>query len=187
VIFYDCLSNIHTAKENDNVQMRDILDCLTEINVKAGTSCIVVHHFGKPGENSQDNRYRTRGASSIMDWGVTSMGFIVKPHETKTLRLLEFYKVRDGKKPKPILLERDENFLLTITDEGTLCSPAKVKEILESLGGMVDRQATLIQAIMDEVKCGRRSAVTYIHRAVEMGSIKEKNEGVGKSKSYELD
>ncbi|RJR35115.1 MAG: hypothetical protein C4576_25500 [Desulfobacteraceae bacterium] len=186
VILYDCLSNIHAAKENDNQQMREVLDSLTDVNIKAGTSCIVIHHFGKPGEGMQENRYRTRGASSIMDWGVTSMGFIVKPHETKTLRQLEFYKVRDGKKPKPILLEQDENFLLSIADEGTLCSPVRVREILKGMGGEAERQKVLIEAIMKQVNCSGRSAATYIRRAVEMKEIKEVNPGNGRPKSYVL-
>ena len=41
----------------------------------------------------------------------------MKSNEHKILRQLEFIKVRDGAMPKPLLLERDENFLLDITDE----------------------------------------------------------------------
>lgn len=183
VIFYDCLSSIHTAKENDNIQMRDILDTLSDINAQAGTSCILIHHYGKPSEG-MDSRYRTRGASSIMDWAVTAIGYNTKPHETKVLRELQFNKVRDGRVPKPLLLERDENFLLSIADEGTLCSPTRVREILKNMGGEVEKQSEFIKAIMTETQCSPRSAVSYLKRAVEMGEIREQSQGNGRAKSY---
>lgn len=185
VIFYDCLSNLHAAKENDNIQMRDILDSLTEINAILGTSCVVIHHFGKPTEG-QGNAYRTRGASSIIDWAVTAAAFIAKPHESKILRQLEFFKVRDGAVPKPLLLERDEDFLLSVTDEDTLCPASKVKEILQDLGGSVDFQRPLVEAIMEEASCSNRSARTYLKRAVEMKVIRTQNSGQGKRKAYHV-
>lgn len=184
VIFYDCLSNFHTMDENKNIAMREILDTFTEINIKAGTSCIVIHHFGKPTEG-QKNRYRIRGAQSIMDWAFTAMGFMAKAHESRILRTLEFFKVRDGATPKPMLLDRDENFLLIPIEEDTLCPPAKVREILQDLGGEVEKQGDLIKAIMNEVDCCPRSAKTYIHRAVEMKTITERSKGMrGYAKGY---
>lgn len=188
VIIYDCLSNLHTAKENDNVAMRDILDTLTEINTDLQTSCIVIHHFGKPGpdSNGDDVRYRTRGASSIMDWAVTAMAYTVKSHESKTLRQLQFLKVRDGAVPKPMLLERDENFCLEVTDDGTLCSPAMVRDLLEDLGGRVESQGELIRAIMQKASCSPRSAKSFIYRAIEFRMIRELPGQTPQSKVYEV-
>lgn len=185
VIIYDCLANLHSSDENDNMAMRTVLDTLSEVNAKLGTSCILIHHFGKPTEG-RENRYRTRGAQSIVDWAVTAAGFFAKPHENRTLRILEFFKVRDGVRPNPITLERDESFLLTPADEDTLCPPRRVKEILESLGGQVDKQMELKKAIMEETGCSPRSAVDYIHKAVEQGVIQEKANGNGRAKSYRL-
>ncbi len=185
VLVYDCLSNLHSSDENKNMAMREVLDSLTEVNAKCGTSCILIHHFGKPSEG-QANRYRTRGAQSIIDWAVTAAGFINKPHEHRVLRTLEFFKVRDGAMPKPLLLERDENFLMTRIEEDTLCPPHKVKEILEDMGGEVDRQGTLVQAITQEVGCSPRSARTFIKRAAEMKVITGKTRGNGHAKGYLL-
>lgn len=185
VIIYDCLSNLHTSDENKNIAMREVLDSLTEVNAKVGTSCILIHHFGKPTEG-QKNKYRTRGAQSIMDWAVTAMGFMAKSHESRVLRILEFFKVRDGAIPKPIILERDKNFLLAPVEEDTLCPPAKVREILEALGGHVSKQGTLIDAIILETDCSPRSAKTFIHRAVEMKFIAEKSKGNGYAKMYSI-
>ena len=184
VIIYDCLSNLHSGKENDNIQMRDVLDSLTEINAKIGTSCILIHHFGKPSEVASKNAYRTRGASSIMDWAVTAMAYTAKKHESKVLRQLEFTKVRDGPIPKPFLLERDEDFLLKIIHEDTMCPPHEVKEVLEDLGGSVNKQNILLNAIMEHAGCSNRSAKSFIHRAVELGEISERYAGPGKPKGY---
>lgn len=184
VIIYDCLSNIHSAKENDNIQMREILDSLTEVNAILNTTCIVIHHFGKPSEGQQGNTYRTRGASSIMDWAVTAMAYTSKPNEHKILRQLEFLKVRDGPVPKPLLLERGQDFLLSIIDEGTLCSPVKVKEILMRLGGEVDCQSKFVKAIQEEAGCSPRSARSFIYRAIQMKEILEMDNGQGKAKKY---
>lgn len=185
VVIYDCLSNLHSKDENKNIQMREILDSLTEVNAVAGTSCILIHHFGKPHDGIAD-KYRTRGAQSIVDWCVTGAILTEKPHENKILRQLSFIKVRDGAIPKPLLLERDENFLSSIADEGSLCSPLKVREILEDLGGEVSRQSELIDAIIREVSCSRRSAKKFIYRAIEMKEIEEIDLGRGRKKEYQL-
>ena len=184
VIFYDCLSNLHAANENDNVAMRAVLDSLTEINAILGTACVVIHHFGKPGEGRTDARYRTRGASSIMDWAVTAASFTVVPHADKVFRKLTFHKVRDGATPKPLLLERDEDFLLSVTDEDSLCPSNKVREILQDLGGHVDSQKPFVEAIRAEVGCNDKSARKYIKQAVEMQVIRTQDRGNGRRKSY---
>jgi archaellum biogenesis ATPase FlaH len=188
VIIFDCLSNLHNANENDNVKMREVLDILTDINAELGTACIVIHHFGKPGENPRENSYRIRGASSIMDWAYTVLTFTRKPHEEKTLRKVEFVKVRDGRQPKPFVVERDpETFLCRYFDDGTLVSPALVKDILEEqFNGIVDRQGELKNAIIKRIECSERTAADAIRRAVEMKQIFETGGGRGQKKGYRV-
>jgi hypothetical protein len=171
VIIYDPLTSLHSVNENDNVQMRKILDNVTEINRKLGTTASIVHHFGKPTENSI-TAHRTRGASSIRDWADTLVALTRKKHEHKILRLLEFIKVRNGPEPKPILLERDEHFLHHPTDDDVLCPPEKVKAILEALGGRVEGQKRLREAIIETTGCGDRRARDYINLAIERQAIR---------------
>ena len=76
------------------------------------------------------------------------MALTVRKHNHKTLRQITFDKLRDAPIPKPLLVERDENLLLHLTEEDTLCPPHKVAEILEDLGGECDKQKDLINAIM---------------------------------------
>jgi 5S rRNA maturation endonuclease (ribonuclease M5) len=188
VIIYDCLSNLHNANENDNIKMREVLDVLTDINAELKTSCIVIHHFGKPGELGLDTHYRVRGASAIMDWAYTVITLTRKPHEEKTLRKIQFAKVRDGKEPKPFYIERDdETFLHRFYDEDSLVPPALVKQILsEQFNGYVDRQKELMKAIMKEAKCSDRTAKAGIRQAVDMKVIYEYRAKNNRSKGYRV-
>ena len=101
------------------------------------------------------------------DSGVTR-----KKHEHKTLRLLEFIKVRNGPEAKPILLERDENLIHHSTEETVLCPPEKVKEILKSLGGKAEGQEPLKEAIMEATGCGDRTARDQIKLAIKRKVIR---------------
>jgi len=172
VVIYDCLSNLHSANENDNIKMRNVMDVFKDINAAQRTAAIVIHHFGKPGsEGVAPNKYRVRGATAITDWADCVFTYTNKPHEHKTLRYLENTKMRNAKEIKPILLERNGNFLTTIVDEDTLCSPQKVADILEVLGGEVEMQKHLVDAIVYETGCGQRSAVNFIYEAEKRKKI----------------
>lgn len=186
VVIYDCLSNLHTSNENDNIKMREVLDILTDINAELGTACIVIHHFGKPGESPVANTYRIRGASSIMDWAYTALTYTRKPHEEKELRKIEFVKVRDGRQPKPFFIERDaETFLCRFYDEESLVSPALVRSVLEDeLNGLVERQKDLVKAVMTRTQCSDRTAANAIRRAVEFKTIYETRDG--RTKGYRM-
>jgi hypothetical protein len=188
VIIYDCLSNLHTNNENDNIKMREVLDIFTDINAQLKTSCIVIHHFGKPGENPRENQYRVRGAISIMDWAYTVITLTRKPHEEKTLRKIDFVKVRDAKEPKPFYIERDEEtFLSRFYDEDSLVPPNLVYTILDDqFNGCVDKQRDLIQAIIGETRCAEKTAKVAIKKAVEMKTIYEYSGENKRAKGYRI-
>uniref|UniRef100_A0A6H1ZZX2 Putative ATPase domain containing protein n=1 Tax=viral metagenome TaxID=1070528 RepID=A0A6H1ZZX2_9ZZZZ len=181
IFIYDCLSNIHSSNENDNVKMRNVLDVLTDIDAEKGTSSVLIHHFGKPQEG-QDSRYRTRGASAIIDWAGCVIAFTRKPHETKILRKLEFIKVRDAPEIKPFLVERNGNFLCKVVEEEVMCSPRMVFDILNEMGGSVSKQRDLVDSIIERVQCSERSARTFIKSAIDMKLLNVINDG--KTKSY---
>lgn len=184
VIFYDCLSNLWAGDENKNMQLREIVDVLSDVNAEAGTACILIHHFNKGGPDVRRSIERIRGASSLVDWAMTAIAFTVRPHENKVLRQVEFVKVRDGATPKPLLVERDENFLLALSDEDSLCPPERVKELLQALGGQVDKGRPLLEAIQGEAGCSDRTARKLLARAVEMREVAAIEQGNGKPKRY---
>jgi KaiC/GvpD/RAD55 family RecA-like ATPase len=187
VIIWDPLTSLHSVNENDNVLIRNVLDSITEINRKADVTSILIHHFGKPHEG-QDNAHRTRGASSIRDWADTLITITRKPHEQRTLRKLDFIKVRNGPEPKPLLLKRDDDYFIhTVAEEDVLCPPTKVAQILERLGGRVEGKMNLKEAIMEEVKCGEKTARNAIGLAIERGMVQETSHPAKASKKvYEI-
>ena len=123
-----------------------------------------------------------------MDWAYTVLTFTRRPHESTMLRKIDFVKVRDGKQPKPFIVERDpETFLCQYHDEDSLVSPAFVKSILdEEFNGMVDGQKEFVKAIMAKAQCSDRTARTGIKRAVELKQIFEMDQGNGKQKGYRM-
>ena len=185
VFIIDPLSSFHQRSENSNEEMRQTLDNVTAISRGTGAAAIVIHHFGKPSQD-RTTAYRFRGAMSIKDWCDTMIAVTVKRHENRVLRDVKFIKVRHGPEPKAIMVERDENFIHTLTEEETLCPPGRVKAILEDLGGWAESQKALIDAIVKETSCGSRSANSFIRRAVDVEAIIENDQGSGRKKTYHV-
>lgn len=186
IVMYDNLSQIHRGKENSNDDMQIVMDFITQTNAKLGTSSLLLHHYNKGNEQYETSGLgRVRGATAITNAQNTVMTYSRKPHEKKILRQLVFEKVRDGapRGNKPWLLEGDEKtFLLTKVDDDTLCSPKKVAEILESLGGEVEYKYKLVDAIKSAVDCHDSSASTYIKNALtakEIEVVSTKGRGKG--------
>jgi archaellum biogenesis ATPase FlaH len=187
VVIYDPLSSLHQENENDNTKMRWVMDNLTEINRRTRTTAIVVHHYGKPGKEEVSGVYRTRGASSIRDWADTLIGFSRHKSNDLVLRDLEFLKVRNGPEPKPLILDRDKDtFLHRVSDGDTVCSPGRVRAIVEDLGGQAEREE-LLKAIQRAGGWQQRQAENYLQNAVTFGHIIGKpHPEDGRKKIYEI-
>ena len=74
LIIFDPLAAFVTGidAENDNVQMRLVLDTMSLISQQVGASCIVLAHQGKPmidrdGKEHSKKSYAIRGASAVED------------------------------------------------------------------------------------------------------------------------
>jgi len=74
LIVFDPLSAFVTGVdvENDNVQMRAVLETMGLISQASGASCLVLAHLGKPvmnqyGQETKRKSYAIRGASAIED------------------------------------------------------------------------------------------------------------------------
>ncbi|MBT3367417.1 MAG: AAA family ATPase [Nitrospina sp.] len=181
VLVADPLSSFHYLEENDNSRMRTALDNITHISRETGCAAIVIHHYGKP-QQGRDDAYRLRGASSIKDWADSVISVTQKKHEDKQLVELRFDKVRHGPKPKPILLERNENFISMVTEEEMMISAKEVRDILiHELGGEAETKFQLIKALRDGYDCCENTAKKAIHRAEDLEYIAIRK-GKGRSK-----
>lgn len=103
---FDVLNIMHGADENDNSEMRQVMNVFTEIQTKAQCSIALVHHLGK-GEGKWTRRLR--GASSIHGWVEWLIGVSEVDAESRT-RQLEF-ELKASQAPEPIhyQIESEEN------------------------------------------------------------------------------
>jgi AAA domain/CHC2 zinc finger len=94
---FDVFNVLHSADENDNGEMREVLQCLTALQAEAGCQIALVHHFGK-GTGSM--MHRLRGSTAIAGWVEWMVGISIVDPETK-LRRMEFEAKVDNP-PEPI-------------------------------------------------------------------------------------
>jgi RecA-family ATPase len=80
---------LHAADENDNTEMRKVLDCADLFHQELKAGVCILHHFNK----SHDGRLtqRMRGSSAIAGWAEWVMGLSVASQEPREkIRSLEF-------------------------------------------------------------------------------------------------
>lgn len=73
VVILDPLSQFHTSNEDDAGEMGVILTNLNKLMVAHDISIVLIHHFGKPGEQSRYGMHRFRGSSAIAAWADTRL------------------------------------------------------------------------------------------------------------------
>jgi hypothetical protein len=169
--FIDPLISFHDANENDNGAMRRVLDFITEIMRKTGAAAGVLHHFGKPNEKGTVE-HRARGASAIRDWCDSMLALTVKKAQDGYRHEITFVKVRNGRQPKPITLERDEYLVFQVIEEALKFPPEQVALLIKAKGGRVNRKVELIGAIQDLSGGGEKAACKYIKDAIEASAIR---------------
>ena len=102
--------------ENDNIQMRLLVDTMIDIARETGAGCLVLGHQGKPtlihGELRSRDSYATRGASSIEDALTAVLYLNAKSEPVGDRDVYEIVQRRfKGRKIKPFQLLRDRDTL----------------------------------------------------------------------------
>jgi RecA-family ATPase len=120
----DVLNVLHSADENDNQEMREILQKINEIQKETGCQIGLVHHFGKAEQGSLIKRIR--GSSAISGWVEWAIGISVADQEMG-VRKMEF-ETKADQPPAPvyyrIVAEKDSGLArLTRTDYAQVSKP----------------------------------------------------------------
>jgi hypothetical protein len=130
---FDVLNVLHSADENDNQEMRVILQKVNEIQKEAGCQIGLVHHFSKADQGSLIKRIR--GSSAISGWVEWAVGISVVDQDMG-VRKMEF-ETKADQPPAPIyyriVAEKDSGLArLTRTDyaQGSRQGGGKAAEIL---------------------------------------------------------
>src|SRR6266571_7207282 len=88
-VILDVLNVLHSADENDQTEMRKILDCAELIHRDTGSSVCICHHFSK--EKGGRLTHRMRGSSAIAGMAEFIVGLeFASQVEGETIRVMEF-------------------------------------------------------------------------------------------------
>jgi len=112
VLIIDPLINFHTAEENSNTEMAQIMDFLHSLKTDFHLSLIIVHHERKPTGTDNSAGTALRGASAIRggyDTGLALKHYYEK-HTGRKLHQLDF-ELRNGPPIEPFYLELDQSCL----------------------------------------------------------------------------
>jgi len=167
LLILDPLISFHSGSENDNVEMRSLLDTLTKVASERHVAVLVVHHHGK-GDHREANQ--SRGATAITDWARGILTLNRRKHEHKTLIKVNHTKAGNFASAKPFLLEVDGPKVMAV-EQDIICPPSRVAEILADLGGEVNSMNKLVNEIVDICEVSRKTAQDAIEKAEEFGKI----------------
>jgi hypothetical protein len=105
-VILDVFNVMHEADENDNTEMRKVVEQLSVLQREVSCSIGVVHHFNKQSEGSLTQRLR--GASAIAGWAEWLIGIESIAGEQKTRRMS--FELKAASQPDPITyaVETDE-------------------------------------------------------------------------------
>jgi hypothetical protein len=97
-LILDVFNVLHVADENDNTEMRGVLEQLNVIQREVGCSICVLHHFNKQAEGSLT--LRLRGSSAIAGWAEFLIG-IAKTGGDRDPRRMDF-ELKAALPPEPV-------------------------------------------------------------------------------------
>jgi putative DNA primase/helicase len=95
-VILDVFNVLHGADENDNTEMRAILEELNRLQKEVGCAIGAVHHFSKSAEGSLTQRLR--GSSAIAGWAEWLVGVEAVAGDTRPRRVQ--FELKAGEPPK---------------------------------------------------------------------------------------
>ena len=126
----DVLNKMHAADENDNTEMRQIMDRVEFMSRESGAQWCIVHHYSKRGGDGEEGKLTEmmRGASAIAGAAEWLAGmFLIEEHyrdpnigKDVDTRLVRF-DTKSAQSPRPIYYaidDRKEDGLAMVTLQG---------------------------------------------------------------------
>ena len=94
-VILDVFNILHGADENDNTEMRRVLEELNRLQREVGCSIGVVHHFNKTAEGSLTQRLR--GAGAIAGWAEWLVGIEAADEHVRKMQ----FELKAAQPPEP--------------------------------------------------------------------------------------
>lgn len=176
LIIIDPFISFHSQNENDNAEIRKVLDALTNVCKVAKVASIVVHHTGK---NSSDDVFAARGASAFVDWANDILVLNRADKDGQKLIKVTHAKSRNFRPTSPFTLEvtDDLKFRRIQPDDSPKKDVQIVVDTLNDLGGSVEDQGTFKEALAKKGEFSPAKAGRLIAKAVEAGEIEKAPNG----------
>lgn len=168
ILVVDPLISFIGAEENNNTEIRDSLDALTQVVMEAEMAVMIAHHPGKSGINGV---YTGRGASAIADWCTNLLTLeYATVNNTRCIKAT-VEKARNSAAIDPFYLLLNKHLIFELYDPfAPLLGP--VLAVLQSLGGSVNTQKDFINAIQASIpNMSKGSAIKSIKEAVDQGYV----------------
>jgi RecA-family ATPase len=97
---FDVFNVMHGADENNNSEMRRVLQKLSQLQAEVGCSIGVVHHYSKASDPELPLSQRLRGAGAIAGWCEWLIGIAMADSAAK-IRCMEF-DIKADNPPTPV-------------------------------------------------------------------------------------
>ncbi|MHB8783769.1 MAG: AAA family ATPase [Desulfobacteria bacterium] len=171
-IFDSFLCFFNLRNENDNTEVRGVLEQVSEIPARTGAAILFIDHAGKasPEKAKAGIRVTPRGASAKGDWADMVMTIEEREDEARKLRLIRFSKTRYNLPLPPMLLEVGTDLVFVPSGIDEICPVFTVRQTVDDKPGIGATE--LYTALMKATGCGKRTAITSTGRAVELGFIR---------------
>ncbi len=94
-VILDVFNVLHSADENDNTEMRVVLDHVNRLQREVGCAVAVIHHFNKTGVGSLTQRLR--GAGAIAGWAEWLIGVEAADEHVRKMQ----FELKAAQPPEP--------------------------------------------------------------------------------------
>ena len=138
IFFIDNLQCFSTKPENENEQMRALLNKITNLAVKNDLTVFLIHHSGK-GPNAG-----LRGASSIRDWATHV--FVLEEGKENNVLTLQNTKNRSAAPLSTETLDFD-GYVMTVSKNRGIQLADIAVEVLKNAGGKFNTKGGFVEAV----------------------------------------
>lgn len=185
VLFIDPFISFNPVNENDNTEVRRVLDSLEYSLKDTGVSIVLIHHSPKGASGF-------RGASAIRDWAANTLILELDRMEAGEARIKVTHdKGRNFEQVDPFYLNRTKNLSFELAENKSTEKEDPrlecVVSVLKAAGGRIEGQKQFVQLI-EKAKNGAkdRTARSRIRDARDCDLIIEIDKGNGGQKLYKL-
>ena len=179
VIFDSFLCFFNLRNENDNTEVRNVLELVGEIPARTGAAILFLDHAPKPTADKirAGIKVTPRGAGAKGDWADLVVTLEERVDEARTLRTLRFNKTRFTAPMPAMIVEVRPDLVMVPSGFDEICPVFTVRQTIEDNPGIP--AGKLYDLLTARTGASRRTAMRATARAVELQMIHREETGRG--------